>query len=100
MVFTNVMNPRSAIPRMSELKAILVKKGATIGANATIICRNTLGRYAFIGAGAAVTEDIPDYALCFGNPARIRGWMCECGIRLEFNGNFAKCKAEGIITCC
>jgi len=95
MVFTNVMNPRSAIPRMSELKATLVKKGATIGANATIICGNTLGRYAFIGAGAVVTEDIPDYALCFGNPARIRGWMCECGIRLEFNGNFAKCKACG-----
>ncbi|GAI90297.1 unnamed protein product, partial [marine sediment metagenome] len=95
MVFTNVMNPRSAIPRMGELKTTLVEKGVSIGANATIICGNTVGRYAFIGAGAVVTEDIPDYALVYGNPARIKGWMCECGIKLEFNGDFAKCKACG-----
>lgn len=95
MVFTNVINPRSAITRMGELKITLVKKGASIGANATIICGNTIGRYAFIGAGAVVTEDIPDYALVCGNPARIKGWMCECGIKPKFEGNFAKCKACG-----
>jgi len=94
-VFTNVINPRSAIPRISELKATLVKKGATIGANATIICGNTLGRYAFIGAGAVVTEDVPDYALVYGNPAKVKGWMCECGIELEFSDDLAQCKACG-----
>jgi len=95
-VFTNVMNPRSAIPRMGELKTTLVKKGATIGANATIICGNTIGKYAFIGAGSVVTKDVPDYALVYGNPARIKGWMCECGVKLEeFNNNFTKCKACG-----
>ncbi len=85
MVFTNVFNPRSAIPRMSELRLTLVKKGATIGANATIICGNTIGQYAFIGAGAVVTEDVPDYALVIGNPGRIEGWMCECGVKLSFD---------------
>jgi len=95
MVFTNVMNPRSAIPRMGELKTTLIKKGATIGANATIICGNTLGRCAFIGAGAVVTEDVPDYALVYGTPAKIKGWMCECGIKLEFSGDIAECKACG-----
>ncbi|MFH1594095.1 MAG: Gfo/Idh/MocA family oxidoreductase [Candidatus Omnitrophota bacterium] len=84
MVFTNVMNPRSAVPRMHERKSTLVRKGATIGANATIICGNTIGKYAFIGAGAVVTKDIPDYALVVGNPSKIIGWMCECGIKLEF----------------
>lgn len=84
MVFTNVINPRSAIPRMKELKKTLVKKGATIGANATIVCGHTIGRYAFIGAGAVVTKNVPDYALVVGNPARITGWMCECGIKLVF----------------
>lgn len=91
-VFTNVINPRSAIPRMDELKPTLVKKGATIGANATIICENTIGKYAFVGAGAVVTKDVPDYALVFGNPAKLEGWMCECGVKLEFTNNFAKCK--------
>ncbi|MCK4648119.1 N-acetyltransferase [bacterium] len=82
--FTNVINPRSAYPRkLSEYRATLVKKGATVGANATIICGHTLGRYAFIGAGSVVTRDIPDYALAYGNPAKIRGWMCECGERLK-----------------
>lgn len=90
MVFTNVFNPRSAIPRMKELKKTLVKKGVSIGANATILCGHTIGKYAFIGAGAVVTKDIPDFALVMGNPARIAGWMCECGIKLTFeklNGN-------------
>jgi len=84
MVFTNVFNPRCAIPRMNELKITLVKKGATIGANATVICGHTIGRYAFIGAGAVVTKDVPDYALAVGNPARIAGWMCQCGTKLTF----------------
>jgi len=91
-VFTNVFNPRSEIKRMEELKATLVKKGATIGANATIICGNNLGRYAFVGAGAVVTKDVPDYALVYGNPARIRGWICECGIRLEFKKSKTVCR--------
>lgn len=91
-VFTNVINPRSAIPRMSELKSTLVKHGVTIGANATIICGHTLGRYSFIGAGAVVTKDVPDYALFYGHPAKIEGWMCECGIKLVFKKARAECK--------
>jgi UDP-2-acetamido-3-amino-2,3-dideoxy-glucuronate N-acetyltransferase len=87
MVFTNVFNPRSAIPRMKELKTTLVKKGATIGANATVVCGHSIGTYAFVGAGAVVTKDVPDYALVIGNPARITGWMCECGVKLNFNGS-------------
>lgn len=90
-VFTNVYNPRSAIPRMGELQETLVKKGATIGANATIICGNTIGEYAFIGAGSVVTKNIPDYALVYGNPAKLKDWICECGIKLEFSKNRAKC---------
>ncbi|GAH73979.1 unnamed protein product, partial [marine sediment metagenome] len=77
-VFTNVINPRSAYPRdIREYRKTLVKKGATIGANATIVCGITLGKNAFIGAGTVVTEDVPDYALVYGNPAKIKGWMCE-----------------------
>lgn len=90
-VFTNVVNPRSEIPRMNEIKHTLVKKGATIGANATIVCGNTLGKYCFVGAAAAVTKEIPDYALVYGNPARIRGWMCECGTKLQFTKTRAVC---------
>lgn len=86
MVFTNVMNPRSEIPRMSELKKTLVKKGATIGANATILCGITIGRSAFIGAGAVVTKDVSDYALIYGNPGALKGWMCECGVKLKVKG--------------
>ena len=78
-VFTNVINPRSAIIRKDEYKPTLVQKGATIGANATIVCGITIGRYAFIGAGAVVTKNIPDYALVVGNPARQTGWMSEYG---------------------
>jgi len=82
-VFTNVINPRSAIPRKSELQTTLVREGATIGANATILCGITIGKYAFIGAGSVVTKDVPDYALVTGNPAEIRAWICACGNKLD-----------------
>ena len=86
-VFTNVLNPRSEIRRpLDEYLPTLVKEGATIGANATIVCGHTIGRYAFIGAGAVVTKDIPDYALVYGNCARVAGWMCECGEKLASTG--------------
>jgi UDP-2-acetamido-3-amino-2,3-dideoxy-glucuronate N-acetyltransferase len=85
MVFTNVINPRSAISRRSEYVRTHVGKGATIGANATIICGNDIGKYAFIGAGAVVTRPVPDYALVVGNPARQTGWMSEAGHKLEFD---------------
>ncbi len=87
MVFTNVINPRSEIPRMHEKLETLVKKGATLGANSTIVCGHTIGRYAFVGAGAVVTKDVPDHALILGNPGCIRGWICRCGIRLEEQGS-------------
>jgi UDP-2-acetamido-3-amino-2,3-dideoxy-glucuronate N-acetyltransferase len=83
MVFTNVYNPRSEITKMDEVRQTIVKRGATIGANATIICGNTIGHYAFIGAGAVITTDVPDYALMVGNPARQIGWSCRCGKRLS-----------------
>ena len=83
-VFTNVINPRSHVPRKHEFKPTLVRKGATVGANATIVCGNTIGRYAFVGAGAVVTRDVPDHALVYGNSSRIHGWVCECGVKLEF----------------
>lgn len=83
MVFTNVFNPRSNIRRMDELRPTLVKKGSTIGANATIVCGHTLGEYCFIGAGAVVTKDVNPYALMFGNPGKQIGWVCECGVRLS-----------------
>jgi len=82
MVFTNVINPRSHVPRKNEYKTTLVKRGASIGANATILCGVTIGSYAFIGAGAVVTKDVPQYGLVAGNPARLKGWMCWCGIKL------------------
>jgi len=82
MVFTNVFNPRSHVSRKHEFRGTLVKKGATIGANATVLCGNDLGRYSFVGAGAVVTHDVPDHALVVGNPARQVGWMCECGEKL------------------
>ena len=83
MVFTNIINPRSAIRKMDQLRPTLLKKGATVGANATIVCGVTLGRYSFVGAGAVVTKDVPDHALVVGNPARRIGWICECGERLS-----------------
>lgn len=84
MVLTNVINPRSHVNRKEEYKTTLIQRGASIGANATIVCGITLGRYCFIGAGSVVTRDVPNYALVYGNPGRIQGWMCQCGTRLEF----------------
>ena len=95
MVFTNVINPRSHVNRQNDYKTTLVKQGASIGANATIVCGNTIGRFAFIGAGAVVTKDIPDYALVVGNPARQIGWICECGERLETKNKNSVCDACG-----
>lgn len=91
-VFTNVINPRSGVVRKSEYKNTLVKKGATIGANATIICGIEIGKYAFVGAGAVVTKNVKDYALVTGNPAKQTGWMSERGFKLNFN-------EEGIAVC-
>lgn len=85
MVFTNVINPRSAVNRKNEYAKTTVKQGASIGANATIVCGHDIGRYAFIGAGAVVTKDVPDYALVVGNPAKQTGWMSEFGHKLDFN---------------
>jgi len=92
MVFTNITNPRSAIVRKDIYSATLVEKGATIGANSTIICGNKIGRYAFIGAGAVVTRDVKPYSLVIGNPARHTGWMSEYGHKLKFDN-------DGIATC-
>ena len=87
MVFTNVINPRSAINRKSEYAKTVVKKGASIGANATIVCGHDIGQFAFIGAGAVVTKNVPDYALVMGNPAKQTGWMSEYGHKLSFDKN-------------
>jgi UDP-2-acetamido-3-amino-2,3-dideoxy-glucuronate N-acetyltransferase len=92
MVFTNVINPRSHVLRKHEYRRTLVRQGASIGANATIMCGVTLGRYAFIGAGAVVTRDVPDYALMVGVPAHQVGWMCYCGVRLP-DSQIAICSA-------
>ncbi|HEY4321811.1 MAG TPA: acyltransferase [Gemmatimonadales bacterium] len=90
-VFTNVMNPRSHVSRKHEYRRTLVRRGASIGANATIVCGTTLGQYAFIGAGAVVTSDVPDFALMVGVPARRVGWVCQCGVRLTFHDGRATC---------
>lgn len=96
MVFTNVLNPRAFIDRKSEFKDTLVKKGATIGANATIVCGITIGKYALIGAGAVVTSDVPDYALMVGVPARQTGWVSQYGIKLDFDSEgYAICPQSG-----
>jgi UDP-2-acetamido-3-amino-2,3-dideoxy-glucuronate N-acetyltransferase len=92
MVFTNVHKPRSEYPkRRNEYLKTVVRKGATIGANATVVCGNAIGRYAFIGAGSVVTKDIPDYTLSYGNPVNIKGWVCECGERLAVDKKRAVC---------
>lgn len=91
MVFTNIYNPRAEIPKMDQVRATLVKKGATIGANATIVCGTTLGRYSFVGAGAVVNRNVPDHALTIGNPAKQIGWMCECGERLSDDFECSAC---------
>ena len=95
MVFTNVMNPRSEIVRRNEYKETLVRRGASIGANATILCGHSIGEYAFIGAGAVVTKDVPSFALMVGNPARRSGWMCRCGIKQKLDGAEARCASCG-----
>ena len=82
MVFTNVINPRSHVSRKDEFRQTLVGRGASLGANSTILCGHTIGRYAFVGAGAVVTRDVPDYALVIGSPARVTGWVCACGLKL------------------
>jgi UDP-2-acetamido-3-amino-2,3-dideoxy-glucuronate N-acetyltransferase len=83
MVFTNVSNPRSHVPRKNEYRRTVARRGCTIGANATILCGTTLGEYSFVGAGAVVTRDVPPFALVVGSPARVRGWVCKCGGRLD-----------------
>jgi UDP-2-acetamido-3-amino-2,3-dideoxy-glucuronate N-acetyltransferase len=97
-VFTNVLTPRSAVPRnrTEDFQQTLVKRGATIGANATIVCGITIGEHAFIGAGAVVTKDVPAHAMVYGNPARQRGWACECGIRLNLSSREARCADCGL----
>lgn len=96
MVFTNIVNPRSAIVRRGQYAATLVKKGASIGANATVVCGHDIGEYAFVGAGAVVTKYVPAYALVVGNPAKQIGWMSEFGHRLEFDGEgMAVCPESG-----
>lgn len=95
-VFTNVINPRSAVNRKSEYARTLVRKGATIGANSTIVCGITLGEYSFVGAGAVVTKDVPSFALMYGNPARQMGWMSAYGHKLVFDENGqARCEESG-----
>ena len=96
MVLTNVINPRSAVSRKQEFKTTLIKKGASIGANATIVCGNTIHEFAFIGAGAVVIKDVPAYALIVGNPGKHKGWMSEFGHRLNFDeNNKAVCEESG-----
>lgn len=93
MVFTNVINPRAFIERKEEFKRTLIKKGATLGANCTIVCGNTVGSYAMVGAGAVVTKDVPDYTLVTGVPARFSAWICKCGKKMSGN------KTDGRFTC-
>jgi UDP-2-acetamido-3-amino-2,3-dideoxy-glucuronate N-acetyltransferase len=94
MVFTNILTPRSHVSRKNEYVNTLIKKGATIGANATILCGNTIGRYALVGAGSVVTKSIPDYGLVIGNPAKLVGWVCECGKKIIFKNKTAYCSCR------
>jgi UDP-2-acetamido-3-amino-2,3-dideoxy-glucuronate N-acetyltransferase len=95
--FTNVLNPRAEVDRKAEFKATLVKEGASLGANCTVVCGNTIGRYAFVGAGAVVTHDVPNYAIVYGNCAKIAGYMCCCGERIHFAGGEGKCEMCGMV---
>lgn len=98
MVFTNVYNPRSAITRKNEYRQTRVRRGATLGANCTIVCGVTIGAYAFVGAGAVINRDVPDYALMLGVPAKQRGWMCQCGVQLMGKGKVhCNCGASYLI---
>lgn len=90
-VFTNVINPRAFVERKNEYRKTVVREGASIGANATIVCGVTLGKYSLVGAGAVVTKDIPDHALVYGNPARQQGWVCRCGVKLDSNLTCPEC---------
>jgi len=92
-VFTNVINPRAFVERKSEYKRTLVRKGAAIGANATIVCGTTLGEFCFIGAGSVVTKDVPAYAMIYGNPARQHGWVCNCGVKLAEDLSCPECRS-------
>ncbi|MBR5217618.1 MAG: N-acetyltransferase [Oscillospiraceae bacterium] len=96
-VFTNVMNPRAFIERKNEYHKTTLKKGASIGANATIVCGHDIGKYAFVGAGSVVTRDVPDYAMVYGSPAKVKGYVCQCGDKLEFSDSKATCAACGKI---
>lgn len=95
-VFTNVSNPRSFIERKSEYKKTIIKQGASIGANVTIVCGNNIGKYALIGAGAVVTKNVPDYALIIGNPGKVKGYVCKCGEKISFENNKAICLNCGL----
>jgi UDP-2-acetamido-3-amino-2,3-dideoxy-glucuronate N-acetyltransferase len=95
MVFTNVFNPRSFISRRKEFRQTVVGRGATVGANATVICGNKIGQYAFIGASSVVTKDVPDYALVYGNPGQVKGWVCQCAEGIIFRAGKAICKTCG-----
>jgi UDP-2-acetamido-3-amino-2,3-dideoxy-glucuronate N-acetyltransferase len=97
MVFTNVINPRSHVVRRDEYKTTLVRRGASLGANCTVVCGTTIGRYAFIGAGSVVTRDVPDFALFYGNPAKLHGWMCACGIKIDLG---AGAESQGQCSAC
>ena len=94
-VFTNVVNPRAFIERKREYRKTTLKKGASVGANATIVCGHNVGRYAFVGAGSVVTKDVPDYAMVYGCPAEIRGYVCQCGEQVKFSDLRAVCPACG-----
>ena len=91
MVFTNVINPRAFVERKDEYKPTVVRKGATIGANAVVVCGVTIGKYALVGSGSVVTKDVPDHALVYGNPARAHGWVCICGSKLGSDNRCPEC---------
>lgn len=94
-VFTNVINPRAFIERKNEYRRTVLKKGASVGANATIVCGHDVGRYALVGAGSVVTKDVPDYAMVYGVPAEIKGYICQCGVRLDLKDGVARCASCG-----
>ena len=97
MVFTNVFNPRANIRRMDEARPTLIKKGASLGANSTIVCGVTVGSFAFVGAGAVVTRDVPAHALVYGNPAKMHGWFCECGEKLAHDLTCPACDKKYVL---